>query len=1508
LGNLEFYQKEEFLRDQKITSHLEKANLFNLRKKNTNPIYYSEKLKNYFKFDKNSSLNKNFRKKKKKKKNDISGYSYNRINDYSNSPDTFNSKTENQIKDENSPLSKYRKNFRKQSGETYNSSFIINSDKSSHISNKSGYSNNFEEIENFQIDYKDPKADIENTFTSNKSKKLKLKNILSSISKNQTYNKYFNNLQNNKNYSGNVYDLIKSNQNLIEEKKKDSFYKFNYENNKNDKFQTVINSDRIKKESNQNALFSYKTSNLFKNLLSKKLLNFNIYRENHRLSYDKCRILRKNIRVFDSLSEDEEAITNKKFIIKLDSNFRNCLDFGIVLVTLYSFIISPLKINKLFNVNCYSIIFELIFDVILLIDLLSGYFKAYYDNEENYIDNFSKTFKNYLNSNFFLDFICSIPFNSILEINQFNNNHISLMQSPNEKNIIWNFSLLFFYKNKCLDLLRIIRAIKLIKILKSENQFLQKVSELFTSDDQFYSILKYLLIMYLLFILVSNILTCLFIFFASLDETNWVISSSLQDKSFSFLYLSSLYFVHTTIFSVGYGDILSKNIYERIFNIFLMILGVFLFSFALTALSNEIKSNEEKEKYYRENKQYLNDLQKNHEINNSLYKKISRHLFFIHKSNDKNKNILLNDIPNNLKRDVILNMNKELITKCRFFKDLFNKEFLAEILNSLKPTILQKNESLIKQGDFVEEVIFIRKGILQLETIVNIEIDYNKINYSKVDRIKNNCYSLNSKCFENLEKKKKVIKEKELNDYNSKLIKKVRTNSTFYNKQSTLNLFDKKFSGKTLDLNKTVDNSNIIYKIKIAKLKKNEYFGDSLIIEGKRSDFTLKTNSRNSELFLMDKFNLFNLLKENHFLFEKLYNQMIPNNKKLVDFLIIAKNVAKNKAYEKVLEINCRPMNNNYFILNRNEIFNYLTYNKIFDNLKDNIFCFSEEECQVGVDYLVKQDRKSLENNNQKNFTKFNYLDNNNKFIKAEKQYGFKDLIPNSILPVKQLFNTNKYDNSGIFNKNAYSESIKNFSNILESDSLIFNKSLSLNTDNEKDQIIDSKNILLNKSTNKTIKNSNIYPHNMEEIYLNLTENMNSKKLSNKDIVNISSNDSSNFLEHTKVENEFIENEVSINLMNYKDKIPSLCENYYEGKSFNNRNFMKNDILNDNSEMKKQESLMIFNDNKLNMNNCHFICEYCKAENISLNIIDKNKFLVYEKTIEHTSSLSIIGNSTKDFSSFEISNLKTIKTKNKKYNIHKNLTSLKSSMYKSSYFDEGFSERENFQHKENISDSCFIYRNKKKELDHYKNSADIENKKKITYTKEISAEKKSMNDTFYFERKNSKKKFIESMQNVTNKSKSRDSSLNDNKLRLNVKNICYLSNKSNKNLNVKMLNLQSESNSIIEKNSNKLKKIKTFKSSLNKPNKKNPFKSLLHEKFENKKSAKFESELTHEYKSLNEINKIKSNFFGLNDESIKELFKDYIKKKKITSKDENIRAALNRLDKIYGTFKNFLVK
>jgi len=70
------------------------------------------------------------------------------------------------------------------------------------------------------------------------------------------------------------------------------------------------------------------------------------------------------------------------------------------------------------------------------------------------------------------------------------------------------------------------------------------------------------------------------------SNKSWLRSAGLLNTSEFEQYLASLYWSVVTCATVGYGDILPTNEYELTWAMFIIIIGVAVFSFVLGDLSN----------------------------------------------------------------------------------------------------------------------------------------------------------------------------------------------------------------------------------------------------------------------------------------------------------------------------------------------------------------------------------------------------------------------------------------------------------------------------------------------------------------------------------------------------------------------------------------------------------------------------------------------------------------------------------------------------------------------------------------------------------------------------------------------------------------------------------------------------------------------------------------------------------------------------------------------------------
>ena len=86
-------------------------------------------------------------------------------------------------------------------------------------------------------------------------------------------------------------------------------------------------------------------------------------------------------------------------------------------------------------------------------------------------------------------------------------------------------------------------------------------------------------------------------------------------------------------------------------------------------------------------------------------------------------------------------MHKNEINKFTFFKHCDNSDFILKVLTHFIPISSKKNIVLVGEGEFFENIFFIKDGRLSLEAIIdldNIEISiekYLKYRYEEIDKL-----------------------------------------------------------------------------------------------------------------------------------------------------------------------------------------------------------------------------------------------------------------------------------------------------------------------------------------------------------------------------------------------------------------------------------------------------------------------------------------------------------------------------------------------------------------------------------------------------------------------------------------------------------------------------------------------------------------------------------------------------------------------------------------------------
>ena len=338
--------------------------------------------------------------------------------------------------------------------------------------------------------------------------------------------------------------------------------------------------------------------------------------------------------------------------------------------------------------------------------------------------------------------------------------------------------------------------------------------------------------MFLFIFFVSvHLLSCVYIFLSQLSHPNWIYINNLEIKNKFEVYIASLYFICATIFTIGYGDIVSVSLYERFFNLILLVVGIMIYSYAVSALSNYVQSVDSKTLEYRNKIEILEEIRINHEkMPQNLIEKISKFLLYKLYHGKKDTNDIIDNLPLLLKNKLIMEMYKDTINNFIFFKNFHNSDFVIRVILAFKSIQASKNERLVNEGDYIEEIIFVKKGKLSLE--IPIPIIIKKETIQKIQTIRHSRASLKfnlTKGIIPVQTLNNNIIPNEIEAPTQEEIKEIKTLRNFN------------------------DEINKRQYFKIIEIRKNEHFGDILMFLNKRSPLSVRVKSRNCELFLLKK-------------------------------------------------------------------------------------------------------------------------------------------------------------------------------------------------------------------------------------------------------------------------------------------------------------------------------------------------------------------------------------------------------------------------------------------------------------------------------------------------------------------------------------------------------------------------------------------------------------------------------------------------------------------------------
>jgi hypothetical protein len=254
------------------------------------------------------------------------------------------------------------------------------------------------------------------------------------------------------------------------------------------------------------------------------------------------------------------------FMLYPEDPFKNYWDLFIAVVLIFTCLVTPYRIALIELDNRKWVVTNNIVDSLFLIDIFIIFNSAFYDEDFNLIDCRKEIAKNYLTTWFPIDFFAIIPFDLILQGNNFNE-------------IVRIARIGKMYK-----LVKLTRLLRIFKMIKEKSKFAKYMKQFLNIGIGMQRLLGF----FFSFFILIHIVACLWIMTAQFSvngEGTWMEGDIYLMKAGE-KYLTSVYFTVTTITTVGYGDVNIRTKMEKSFQVLIMLIGVIAFSFASGSLAS----------------------------------------------------------------------------------------------------------------------------------------------------------------------------------------------------------------------------------------------------------------------------------------------------------------------------------------------------------------------------------------------------------------------------------------------------------------------------------------------------------------------------------------------------------------------------------------------------------------------------------------------------------------------------------------------------------------------------------------------------------------------------------------------------------------------------------------------------------------------------------------------------------------------------------------------------------
>lgn len=197
------------------------------------------------------------------------------------------------------------------------------------------------------------------------------------------------------------------------------------------------------------------------------------------------------------------------------------------------------------------------------------------------------------------------------------------------------------------------------------------------------------------------------------------------------VYVASFYFALTTLTTVGYGDITPGTNTERMFAIFVMLVGAIVYASIFGNVMALIQSFDQMNALHTEKVDRLKAFAQFYDIKPLTYEKMVVYMdktYFQTQGFDSTE--ILREFPHAFRGEILMEMHAEFIKMLRsatpYLARSEMKLFVGALISNLHPQVVLEGDDIVRVGEVGHEMYFIRRGIVEIKSEPRKDVDRNK--------------------------------------------------------------------------------------------------------------------------------------------------------------------------------------------------------------------------------------------------------------------------------------------------------------------------------------------------------------------------------------------------------------------------------------------------------------------------------------------------------------------------------------------------------------------------------------------------------------------------------------------------------------------------------------------------------------------------------------------------------------------------------------------------------------